>query len=94
MAELRFQEGFKGESVEVRLEGSLVSSFAARTRTQIGVAHVVNLDARPGQRVTIALPATGATSAFQLRPDTAFVRVDLEGGDLKVTQRDEPEGFA
>lgn len=94
MAELRFQEGFTGETVEVRLEGALVSSFQARTRNQIGVAHVLDVDARPGQRVGITLPATGAASTFQIRPDTAFVRIDLEGGALKVAHRNEPEGFA
>jgi hypothetical protein len=53
--ELHFQEGFSGENVEVLLDGRTMAEFEARTRMQIGVAHIEKLALDPGQTITVRI---------------------------------------
>lgn len=94
MAEIHFQNGFTGDAVEVRVDGVLVSSFQARTRMQIGVAHVLPLEVDGAREVTVSLPKTGVAASFHVSPSAPFVRVSLEGGELHVEHRKEQDRYA
>jgi hypothetical protein len=94
MAEIHFQSGFTGEPIEVRVDGVLVSSFQARTRMQVGVAHVLPLEVDADRKVTVLLPKAGLSASFHVRPSAPFVRVSLEGGQLHVEHRKEQDRYA
>lgn len=82
--ELHFQEGFTGEGVEVRVDGSVVESFEARTRMQTGKARVLRLDLEAGQAVSIALVGGGPAGSFPVRGESPYVRINLVDGDLVI----------
>lgn len=63
--ELHFQEGFSGQDATVAVDGRIVERFSARTRPQIGAAHVATLSVSAGQSVEIR----AGTAVLSFRPD-------------------------
>lgn len=82
IVELHFQEGFSGHTVEVRVGSRIEASFEAKTRYQINLAHVLELELRPGRRVDIRLPETGERIELPTRELSRYYLISRgrEGG--------------
>ncbi|MEE8104170.1 MAG: hypothetical protein V3T86_01395, partial [Planctomycetota bacterium] len=96
--ELHFQEGFGGETVEVLVDGVVAARFEARTRNQIGLAHIEKLELSPGQEVTVRLQRPPICKKFRLTKANRFAKVNLreketEGGALHVDLADVAPGY-
>jgi len=91
--ELHFQEGFAGEAVEVSVNGAVVARFEARTRMQIGRAHVETVALAPGDEVTIQVAAGGASARMSAEPDKKFIRINLVNGELSAEATQTSPGY-
>jgi hypothetical protein len=81
--ELHFQELFSGEHVEVLHNGRTVAAFAAKTRMQIGLAHIEHLDVVDGD--TVAVVVEGQRIEVPLAPDADRYLVRLADGTTSIT---------
>jgi hypothetical protein len=59
IVELHFQDGFNGEGIEVLVDGGVRAAFTAKTRYQINLAHVAEVDLKPGQKLAIRIENAG-----------------------------------
>ena len=59
IVELHFQDGFNGESIDVLVDGGVRAAFTAKTRYQINLAHVAEVDLKPGQKLAIRVENAG-----------------------------------
>jgi hypothetical protein len=87
--ELHLQEGFSGEGVEVLVDGEIVAEFEARTRMQIGVAHVEKLALDPGQTVTVRIRDGDIQGSITATAGKKFIIVNLSGSLLSMKNSDE-----
>lgn len=90
--ELHFQDGFSGDAIEVLLEGHVVASFTARTRTQINLAHVERLEVRPDQRITIRCGQLPEHVVSAGRPP-AYVVVRKVAQRLEIERTQQAPGY-
>jgi hypothetical protein len=91
--ELHLQEGFSGEGVEVLVDGETVAEFDARTRMQIGVAHVEKLALDPGQTVTVRIRGGDIQGSITATAGKKFIIVNLSGSLLNMVSRKERPGY-
>lgn len=91
--ELHFQEGFGGETVVVTVDGAEVARVMARTRMQIGLAHIETLRLTPGQTVTIGLPEQSLVAVHAIEAGKPFVQIALEGGALRIRSSETSPGY-
>jgi archaellum component FlaF (FlaF/FlaG flagellin family) len=91
--ELHVQEGFSGESVEVLVEGRIVATFEARTRMQIGVAHVEKLLLDPGQTVTVRIKDRDVEGSITAVAGKRFIIVNMQGDLLTLKNSDALPGY-
>jgi anti-sigma factor RsiW len=89
---LDLQEGFAGETVEVRLDGREVWRGEARTDWSIGLAERVQVEVPAGGgTVSVTVPSRPASIDLVLKPGEAPVLgVSLIGGGLVSRRSDEP----
>ncbi|WP_439579211.1 hypothetical protein [Elioraea sp.] len=89
---LDLQEGFAGETVEVRVDGVPVWRGEVRTDWSIGLAERVELEVpATGGTVSVSVPSRPATIELLLEPGEARVLgVSLIGGGLVSRRSDEP----
>lgn len=92
--ELHLQEGFTGETVVIRLDGALMGELAARTRMQIGLAHVERLRVRAGQTLSLAIPASRLEASLVLDAASPVVTANLAGGALRLAHPQAPPRYA
>jgi antitoxin (DNA-binding transcriptional repressor) of toxin-antitoxin stability system len=92
--ELHLQEGFAGEAVEVTLDGAPLARVVARTRMQLGLAHVERLQARAGQVLALAIAGRGLAAGLVLDAASPFVTANLIGAELRLTHQQEPPRYA
>lgn len=89
---LDLQEGFAGETVEVRLDGREVWRGEVRTDWSIGLAERVQVEVPAGGgTVSVSVPSRPASIDLVLKPGEAPVLgVSLIGGGLVSRRSDEP----
>lgn len=89
---LDLQEGFAGESVEVRLDGREVWRGEVRTDWSIGLAERVQVEVpASGGTVSVTVPSRPASIDLVLKPGEApALGVSLIGGGLVSRRSDEP----
>lgn len=89
---LDLQEGFAGETVEVRLDGREVWRGEVRTDWSIGLAERVQVEVPAGGgAVSVTVPSRPASIDLVLKPGEAPVLgVSLIGGGLVSRRSDEP----
>lgn len=89
---LDLQEGFAGETVEVRLDGREVWRGEVRTDWSIGLAERVELDVpASGGTVRVVVPSRRASIDLILQPgETPVLGVSLIGGGLVSRRSDAP----
>jgi hypothetical protein len=91
--ELHFQEGFSGQTVEVLVDGTEVARFEARTRMQIGLAHIERLDLSPGDVVTVRI-GDGATSAsITAESGKTYFNINLKDHKLIMDSTESSPGY-
>ncbi len=91
--ELHLQEGFSGEGVEVLVDGETVAEFEARTRMQIGAAHVEKLTLDPGQTVTVRIRDRDIQGSITATSGKHFIIVNMSGSLLNMKSSDERPGY-
>jgi hypothetical protein len=91
--ELHFQEGFSGERVEVLVDGRSMAEFEARTRMQIGVAHIEKLALDPGQTVTVRIRDRDIEGSITAAAGKKFIIVNMSGDLLTVKNSDALPGY-
>lgn len=83
--ELHFQEGFSGETVEVRLDTKQIAVFTIKTRMQIGLAHVEKITASEGDRVEILIKESGLSKTVSAIDNGNYIIINLKNGKLEVS---------
>jgi hypothetical protein len=53
--ELHFQERFSGEAIEIEVDGGKVAAFSAKTRYQIGLAHVETISVLDNSKIKLRI---------------------------------------
>ncbi|HUD41570.1 MAG TPA: hypothetical protein VMR06_06165 [Dokdonella sp.] len=92
--ELHLQGGFAGQTVLVDLDGRRLAEVQARTPLQLGLAHRLDLQADPGQTLTISVPARSLVSRYTIGAGDEVVTVNLEDAGLVVgPARERPAYF-
>ena len=91
--ELHLQEGFGGETVIVEVDGAEIARVEARTRMQIGLAHIEKLGLKPGQTVGVRLPDLNLSTEHRLVAGQPFIQVRLENGALRVKATETTPGY-
>lgn len=84
--ELHFRDGFTGEVVEVTVDGERRMRRELRTRLQISLAHIEEIEVYPGQTVVVAVPARGLDRAIEAEATDRWFTVDLEGDALEFAR--------
>lgn len=92
--ELHLQEGFAGEAVEITLDGAPLARVVARTRMQLGLAHVERFAARAGQVLALAIPERGLAARLVLDAASPFVTANLVGAELRLAHPEGPPRYA
>lgn len=91
--ELHFQEGFSGEQVELLVDGRSMAEFEARTRMQIGVAHIEKLALDPGQTVTVRMKDRDVEGSITAVAGKKFIIVNISGDLLTLKNSDATPGY-
>lgn len=91
--ELHFQEGFDGETLVVSADGVEVARFTARTRMQIGLAHIEKLTLKAGQTVTIRLLENSVEKSHVVEAGKPFIQIALEAGALQIQSTEISPGY-
>lgn len=86
--EFHFQEVFNGERVVLSKGGEVVADRAMKTRMQIGLADVVEVDVKPGDEIRAILMGAGQEARLVMGPHDPYVSVRMENGQL-IMQRAE-----
>lgn len=91
--EFHFQEGFNGETVEVRVEGESCLKFEAKTRMQLGLARIETLQLQKGQLVSIVIAALGLYQDIRIGSAERWVTVNIADHTLVVRSVQEMPGY-
>lgn len=91
--ELHFKDTYAGEEVIVSLNGEEVETFVAKTRFQIGLAHVVHIKAETGTVIGISIPQLDLAETITLETLPRYVIIRLQKGDLIIEQTDQPQMY-
>lgn len=92
--ELHFRDGFVGDVVEVTVDGERRMRHELRTRLQISLAHIEEIEVRPGQRIEVSVPARGLRAAAEVLATDRWFTVDLELDALELARSDTLPGHA
>ena len=82
ICELHFQDGFAGEVVEVAVDGDLRMRRELRTRLQISLAHIEEIEVQPGQEIVVTVPARRLSKGIEAKATDRWFTVDVEGDEL------------
>ena len=91
--EFHFQEGFTGETIDIRVNGAEVSRFAATTRLQIGLAHIERLRLSPGDTIQISIQASGTSLVLAVNSEERYIFVNLVQNKLEITPSKHAPGY-
>jgi hypothetical protein len=82
--EFHFQEGFTGEPVEISVDGKPIARFNAKTRLQLGLAHIERLELEPGQVVSICIEDLNLAQSVSVPADQDYIKVNRAADGLDV----------
>lgn len=91
------EEGFEHDRVTLSAGGAELEELDLTTRTQIGLAALVELVVPDGvpSAVTIAVPGRGLMAETSVDPGvTPYLRVNVSNGSLVVQPQADPPMFA
>ena len=91
--EVHFQEGFDGETVVLYVDDAEAGRLTARTRMQIGLAHIEKLQVRPGQTIAVRLPDQNISATHVVAQGKPFLQVNLEQGNLRIHATENTPGY-
>jgi len=91
--ELHLQEGFSGQAVIVAVDAQVCARFDARTRLQLGLAHVETLSVEPGQTVTVEVPSLGLRQAYAVADQDTILTANLVDHALILRPARGPVGY-
>lgn len=91
--ELHFQDGFSGETIEVLVDGEVRARFQAKTRYQIGLAHIEKVSVEPGQRLEVRLAESGTAVSVPVDSDKTYCVVSRKLEQLFVNTTDRMPGY-
>ena len=93
---VELQEGFDDDRVEVTIGGSRFEFPSLRTRYQIGLADVIDVEVPAGEvDVRVALPDRSLEARSGYTPDAeTWLAVNLVSGVVEFTWSDEPFFYA
>ena len=89
MIELHFQNGFSGETVEIEVDGRVASSFTARTRYQINLAHIEAVELTRGQEVVVRLPDLGISVRIPAAGSRKYYEISKSDEQIHVNATDD-----
>lgn len=90
--EFHFQEFFRGEEIQILVNGASVAAFPATTRPQIGLAHVEPVAVAAGDRVTVRISGTGERTV-EIVDDAKYWRVNLAGNTISIEPMHDNPGY-
>lgn len=92
--ELHLREGFGGETVVIEVDGAEMARLKARTRMQIGLAHIEKLgQLKPGQMVAVRLPDLNLSAEHRVVAGRPFILVMQENGALRIEASETTPGY-
>lgn len=92
---IELQDGWEGQSVEVRLDGALLADLRPRTRYQIGLAEALEVEVEPGAHTLAIAVGTGAEAREELTTDAeTWVGVSLDADRLDLRVQPDPFLYA
>lgn len=93
IAELHLQDGFVGENIEVLVNGEHRAEFQAKTRYQINLAHVEEVDLEVGDTLTVKIKGSTHSADLKIKKVHTFYVISNRAGDLLVNPTDEPQRY-
>ncbi len=91
--EFHFQEGFTGQIFEIVASGRICTTVMARTRLQIGLAHIEAIDLKDGQEVLIREKSTHTETSIHVQHDKPFVVLKWVNGKLEAAMTGQSPGY-
>lgn len=93
IAELHLQDGFAGEEIEILVNGEHRAEFRAKTRYQINLAHVEEVDLEVGDTLTVRIKDTAHAADQKIDKVQKFYVISKRANDLLVNPTDEPQRY-
>lgn len=93
IAELHLQDGFAGETIEILVNGENRAEFRAKTRYQINLAHVEEVDLEIGDTLTVRIKDTALAAEQKIERVHRFYVISKRADDLLVNPTDEPQRY-
>jgi hypothetical protein len=93
IVELHFQDGFSGESIEVLVDGEVRAVFTAKTRYQINLAHIAEVDLKPGQELAIRVENAGDTIKLPSNGTSKYYVISKNLEQIVVKRADNMPGY-
>jgi len=91
--EIHFQEGFDGDAVTIDCGDTHRTIAALNTRMQLGLAEIVQLDAKPGQVLKIALADSNEPAQIKLSAKHGYVKVNKADNRIALETSDVSPGY-
>ena len=91
--EIHLQEGFRGESVAIEIDGVAIARLQPRTRFQLGLAHIERVTAAAGQSLRIALPDLELEAEHRIRADDHWLVVNRRDHALTIRSVTDAPGY-
>jgi hypothetical protein len=91
--EFHFREGFTGQTFEIVSAGIVRATVTARTRLQIGLAHIEAIELHDGEEVLIRQKATQNETSIRVHHDRPFVVLQWVNGKLEAEAIGQSPGY-
>lgn len=91
--ELHLQQGFSGQAVTIAVDAQVCARFDARTRLQLGLAHIETLSVEPGQTVTVEVPSLGLRQTYAVTDEDTILTANLVDRALILRPAQGPVGY-
>lgn len=90
---VEFQEGWTGEPVDLVVDGEVRYQGSPRTRTQIGFAESVEIDAGDSAVLELRLPGGASAEVTAPRHESWLGVSKQEDGSVRVVEQPTPFGY-
>lgn len=91
--EFHFKEGFTGQTLEIVSSGRVRATVTARTRLQIGLAHIETIELDDGEEVLIREKSTNTETSIRVHHGKPFVVVQWVDGKLEAEAVGQSPGY-
>jgi hypothetical protein len=88
-----FKEGFTGQTLEIVASGRVRATVTARTRLQIGLAHIETIALDDGEEVLIREKGTNTETSIRADHGKPFVIVQRVDGKLEAEAIGQSPGY-